>query len=594
MRIDIRAPFRGLNLNSADGSFSKDQGEVATNVNFTDGTIRTRPGVVSRSEPDPGALESILGIFDFIEADALEEFGLNHQVIVKTGSKIYALTGWSATEIGSSLGLSPTELASFAMVNNRVYFCDGTVFKVTDGSSVYDAPITRPGSGTALAAGAAGVLDGTYDYKVTWYSSTWGQESPASDATATLTVRFKKIELSSIPGTRPDVRVDKKRIYRRKVSAFEADWTYVGEIDHATTTFSDNVQDVDRDLLKASPLSYSDTLPKFRYLCWNMDVLFAGGSDTYPTRVYFTRPGMPWGMDQYIEVGSGHDTDRVTGLASFRGLLVIFKERSIWVLAGNSKSTFSLEKVVPGKGCRSHHSIVATDDALCFLGEDGFYAWNGSACTRIGAAVDPIGPEIRSRNVARDRYCTGVYDPTLGAIIWAYSPGGATANSKALVFFTENAKRFQTESWAIWELGNVSFIARVTDDDTKALVTAIGSATGKVFELTGSTDDGSPITTTWRSMEIDADAPELEKAWGEITVDMTKTLSTATIELRYLLDDSTSHTALVSFDPSTRAIGRSRIGRTSRKIRLEVYSSSDEAIEVNGFTLVARGAGRAI
>lgn len=590
-RTQLTAPFRGVNLNTDMGAIHPKEAEEALNVNLHKGTLRKRSGYTL--EHDLSTVGKILGLCDYLKNDDTKPYGLDPQTILKVGTHLYKISGGSASEVGSSLGLSSTELASFCVANNRVYFCDSEVFKVTDGSNVYDAQITRPSSAPTVGEGTAGNLTGTYDYKITWYSSTWGQESPASDASSTIELTDKKAALTSLPTTAPDSRCDKKKIYRRKVSAFESEWTYVDEVATATASYDDDTKDEDLIGLDIAPLSYSQSLPDFRFLAYQADVLFAAGSDDKPTALYYTRAGMPWTMDRYLEVGSGHDTDRITGLAAFQGIVVVFKERSIWLISGNSPSTFFVRKVKPGVGCRSHHSIVNIGDVLLFLAEDGFYAFDGANADRIGSERDPIGPAVRGRNFARDRYCVGTYDFNGGAILWSFTSGSGAQNDSTYVYFPDNARRVGAPSWCLWNLGEVTHLALLTDSSTRQRELWFGQGDGYVCKSGGNNDNGSSIDFKWRTGRIDAGDWTRLKAWGELTLETAVQSSSSALTVRFLLDNDSSPTALFTHDQSLRAVGRHRVKRTSRDLRIEVYQSSTTPTEVDSFTLFFQPRGRA-
>jgi hypothetical protein len=586
---EVKAPFRGLNRNLNSQAELADAVDCL-NVIIEDGAVTKRPGWAQDVNLSAGG--KILGIFDYLKADSAKEFGIDRLGIVKAGTKVFKVDGWIATEIGSALGLSETELAAFAMVNNKVYFCDSVKFKVTDGTDVLDSQITRPGASATLGS-SAGSLSGTYDYKVTWYSSTWGQESCASAVSATITVVDKQIDLSAMSGTRPDTRVDKKRIYRRKVSAYETTWKYVGEVAHATTTFTDNVLDVDLDPLRIAPLSYADALPNFRYLCWQAGVLFAAGSDDAATRLYFTRADMPWTMDQYMEVGSGHDTDRITGLASFQGMVVVFKERSIWLLSGNTVDTFYLRKVIPGIGGRSHHGIVDMGEALLFVSEDGFYAFDGAAVSKIGGGVeDPIQAEITDRNYSRDRYIVGVRDYERSMVVWSYTSSGGTENDRCLCYFYENSRLVNFPSWTKWIIGNPTYLGMLTLESTGKRACVLGFDDGLVGRLGGNSDNGVDIEWKWKTPPIDLDVPTMQKAFGELAVEVGPLPAASNMEVRFYRNDDVSPTTLFTFD-QTVAVARRRMARSARQISLEFYGQTSLAAKVISFILESDFCGRA-
>ncbi len=105
-------------------------------------------------------------------------------------------------------------------------------------------PVAEPQSAPAAAdSGIAGVLNGTYTYMCTFYTSIG--ETEGRIQSSDITVTNKKINLTSIPVS-TDARVIGRRIYR-KPAAFSADVVplklLVDIPDNSTTTYVDNIAD---------------------------------------------------------------------------------------------------------------------------------------------------------------------------------------------------------------------------------------------------------------------------------------------------------------------------------------------------------------
>jgi len=471
--------------------------------------------------------------------------------------------------------------------------CDGTVFQVTDGTTAYTPQITAPAScGTPTAHDASPTnLTGDYDYKMTYYSSTWGQESPSSPATSVVKPRGGHVDFATIPSS-SDARVDYKRIYRRKVSAGEVLWHRVAEITDATTTLADSVLDNDADLTLVAPLSTTASGPIPRYLAYQGGVMFAAGMTANPTRLYYSLANQPWSLYDYLDFGTGYDTDRITGLHAFQGVLAVFKERSIWILSGNSSDTFYRRKVVPGIGCRSHHSIVEVDDLLYFLGEDGFYAFDGTDARKISDLFnvpDPIGPDMRTRVHDRDRYCVGVHDYSNGAVLWTYTQSGST-NNKVYAWFHQASKRVGSPVWCQWDLGEVMMMALISDPTSHQRLVAYGFGTGRIGNPSGNSDNGSAIVFDWKTGKLDAGLPENWKICQEFTAEFTDQAATSNMDIKYYLDGG-SATTLVTHN-QTDPICRRCINHSCQDIQLEFYQSSTTPSEVIGWTLEMIRAGR--
>ena len=65
-------------------------------------------------------------------------------------------------------------------------------------------------------------------------------------------------------------------------------------------------------------------------------------------------------------------------IASYRDMIVAFKRNSMTVIYGNMRSNYSVEQTIDGIGCIDAQSVHIVGGLLYFLGENGFYAYNGS------------------------------------------------------------------------------------------------------------------------------------------------------------------------------------------------------------------------
>lgn len=114
-----------------------------------------------------------------------------------------------------------------------------------------EGTIPNPGNPTALVAtadAATGVLDGTYEYVVTFYTDGGGETLPSPDSLA-VTVSSKKVDLSEIPLGGPGTAY--RIIYRMQ----DGDtWRRLVIIpDNTTTTYLDNTSEDDAFLLINPP-----------------------------------------------------------------------------------------------------------------------------------------------------------------------------------------------------------------------------------------------------------------------------------------------------------------------------------------------------
>lgn len=587
--LAIGRPFVGLNTHDEPSSLLPGEAQEAVNVSLERGTIKKRPGVSSKIQLS----EEVTGIFDYARQDGSVE------LVAVQGGKLVNLTDWVEVEIDAG-SFGSSRPAEGAVVFDRLYVADGTGFKVTDGTSAFAPQIPRPSTPPTVAA-VAGVnedREGRYDYKYTYYSSTWGQESPSSNASAVVEVTgtTATVELDDWDLTTPDSRVDKIRIYRRRVDFNEGNWRLVIETDLPATTgtvVSDSSKDNDVSELYVAPVSFQDTLPAFDFFAYQAGVLWLAKAGS--TDIYITRAGAPWVVDtSFALAGSGGgDNEPITGLAAFAGVLVVFKRHSIWIVSGNSQDTITARKTGSHVGCVSHHSIQQVGNLLYFAAEDGIYAFDGADSLNITERVEE---RYRLRNSTLDYRIVSVHDFAHDAIWWAIVPAGSSLASRVLVYWYRHSASIGRPSWTTYDFSKgVTALALVTDAATEDRHVAIGFHDGSLALLddaTPSKDDGQSFAARWKTGRLDGGDPFHEKAWRRIEVEASTSKDSSTGLVRYYLDDEEQPQEL-SFLENTRAVSRMRLGRRSRELTVEIWNA-DAEMEVQGFAIAADAGARAL
>lgn len=511
----VSGPFVGMDRTQNSRRLSTKEAYDAYNVDLDRSTIRGRRGFgAGATAPNGSPVESQ---FDYRKLDGTRVH------LVKAGDQLYSLSGSTFTAIGGAV-LEADNLAQFVVVGGKCYFTHGGTPKVTDGESLYDWRIEGPSYAPDLTGTTGGLLTGLYDYKITFYSSAWGLESPASPPTDEADslvpgVKTSAIELvdqwvtfSNLP-TSGDSRVDKIRFYRRKVSSAESDWYFVEEIPMGAGGWVDQTPDVDRGLTIA-PLTYTDNYPEARLCAHNLGVTYLAGIADDPSSLWYTREGSMAVFDRLVLDDDGGE---ISGLLSFQGQLVVFTTRSIWLLSGVPPSSHSLRRLVRDRGCLAPFSIVPVDSMVYFLSENGVYAWTGSGVMEVSR---PVKPMWLARNYSLDWKIKGVHDITSSSVWWSYGTSSQTTTSSILTYFYRNSAIAGKPSWTRWEIPDAIGFDQITDTTTNSRRVHAGFSDGRVAAYDSADDDnGEEIEWHWQTGDEDADSPTLKKHWGEMTVE---------------------------------------------------------------------------
>ena len=565
--IPVTGPFIGVNQTRDTREIDVREARDALNVNLDPSALDARLGYSSGPFAPNG--QPIEGEHDYRQNDGTRIH------LVKAGDRLYRLDGLVFTEIGGP-DLVAGNLAQFITLSNRVYITHGGDPKVTDGTNLFDWLIVKPEFAPDLAPEGAvgdGKLIGTYTYKFVYFSSTFGQESPSSPPTnqvdtvggvevvSTVTVENQNVLLSNFLPT-ADLRVDKFRIFRRKDSAFESDWFFITEVPSTTTTFVDRTPDNDADTSDIAPLTFDGNFPQGRFLAFNAGTMFVSGIDDEPNNIYFT-PVNGKALGQFFTVD-----DRVTGLLSFQGELVVFTQSSIWLVSGNSASTLFPRRTIVGRGCLAPFSIVPVDNVIYFLSENGVYSYDLSRVSEVSRPVKPIWLD---RNFARDFNMIGVHDYLNSAVWWLYSDGTSTQNDKMLVFFYRNTAIFQKPSWCPWDIPGAQYCGQITDPVTNIRKIRLGFQTGRIttYGEGSGNDDGAPIEWNWETGKQDLEAPTIKKRWTQLEAQVvSQPANNDFMNVEISLNDSDVFEFLGDTQSISEEIWRTRIARRSAQLRI--------------------------
>lgn len=567
VQIEVDGPFIGVNQTRDSSEIDIHEARDALNVNLDPGTLDARLGYGSGPNAPNG--QPIEGMHDYRQNDGTRIF------LVKAGDQLYRLDGEVFTAVGGP-DLVAGNIAQFLSLQNRVYIAHGGDPKVTDGTDLFNWLIDRPQFAPDLAADGAegdGKLNGNYDYKFVYYSTTWGQESPSSpstnqmdtdaglEVTSTVTVTDQNVMLSNFPTT-SDMRVDRYRIFRRKLSAFESDWFFVDEIPSSTTNYVDRTPDNDVDDSDIAPLTFDQNFPQGRFVAFNAGTVFLAGIDDEPDNIYFTQVNGK-ALGQFFTVD-----DRVTGLLSFQRELVVFTQSSIWLVSGNSAGTLFPRRTIVDRGCLAPFSIVPVDNLIYFLSQNGIYSYDLS---RVSEVSRPVKPIWQQRNFQRDFNIVGVHDVQNSAVWWVYSDGTSAQNDSMLVYFYRNTALFQRPSWCPWDIPGAQFCGLITDPDTNERTIRLGFDQGRVatYGSGGGNDNGTPIEWLWETGKQDLEAPTVRKRWAEMEAEtVPQVANNDYMNVEISLDDTDVFEYLGNTQSVSDSIWRTRVARRSGQLRI--------------------------
>lgn len=263
--------------------------------------------------------------------------------------------------------------------------------------------------------------------------------------------------------------------------------------------------------------------------------------------------------------GSGEE---IRGMKAFKDKLYVFLTNSIYrIYPASAANTFTAELVTKSIGCVSYRSIDQSGEDLYFAADDGVYS--------LGDVANYV--EVRTTN--KSGRLQNIYDAISGAkkrkLVGVahnfkyhlfYSRYG-TSNESCLVYDV----RYQ--SWQDWRNIPANSAVVYTNSSSEKGLYFGEPTTGKVNQLySGTTDDGTAITSIWYSKMFDYDVPDITKLFMEST--FVFGAMNGTIRIDVLFEDGTIGASV------TLTQGKPQGGIGSSAFGVKVFGAEDNSVTV--------------
>lgn len=423
------------------------------------------------------------------------------------------------------------------------------------------------GSGFVAGTGTAGVLSGTYTWKITFVDNQ-GEESDASGDSNSIVLATQQGTLTSIP--LGDARTTARNIYR-KGGLLTVNYL-VGTIqDNLSSTYSDNQTDL--AALQTGVILAGDIpgdYPNTRFNNALSGALNApSGNGRFPTlhydrifwinpnkpnQVYWSKPlnGFAYPAVNFTDVGDGKP---VTRLVSIFGELIIFKTDSIWRLTGTDESSFQLTQTPSAVGTDMPFTIVAQPDKIMFTNRWGMWIFNGYTSQPLTTKLDlwfkqddRTGKSLFGVNGFHPLDVTATVTPTLDESV---------GNSEKYILAYVDAGGGFNQDMLFFDLKRGNITKRV---ENFPLSLAIDPVTGYVYM--GDTSGFISLTDDWTGATQGGSAGNLDFQMGYVDVARGSNKAIWALEF-YLNTNGQSITPYVYYDNGASSETLAAISTTS-------------------------------
>ena len=459
---------KGLDLKSSPFSLSKGTADICENIRINEElkSISKRDEILLFGTADTA--ESILGM---------------HRLYLKSGTKVLLVNHGDEIETASdTTGVFTPILTvttgdhrwNWTTWNNQAIGTDGYNQPVKyDGSS---ASATYLGSCLATDAGSGAGPNGTYTYKVVFYTASYSISLGV--ASNSITVVDNDITLTMIP-IAPDTVYGEdivgRKIYRSETGGAG---TYKllsnGTIaDNTTVTLTDS--DADGALGAALSVTATYTVPKGKFPLIHKNRLFLANDPSYPSRIYYSEDASP---DYFLSTAYFNirpdDGDEITFAKTLLGILTISKNNTIQKLytdGDTPSSDWAISDPYSYIGCQAPYTVQESPIGIIYLGIDGLYKFNGQYSTLLS---DVITPEIKNISTSNVGNSWGIFHKNTYYMTYTSGEGGLSTNDRVLVY------DLLSNSYAIDKLSINVFCAFNSGTDWGVLYSG-SSTNGKVY-----------------------------------------------------------------------------------------------------------------
>lgn len=230
--------------------------------------------------------------------------------------------------------------------------------------------------------------------------------------------------------------------------------------------------------------------PKGKYIAvWNSRVFIV--DSTTPNVIKWCKLGdeTDWTTGGIIGAGSwnvgGNEGDTITGLAVWRGMLVIFKRTRIYMLVAGSPNTDSsqweMRLYADGTGCVAARTIQPLMDDLVFLSSSGVVLLSSvqNADSARQSVLSQNVPELARLSTGTTRYQSAILPDRHQ--YWLVVPEGSTSSTLDVVWVMDYSRLQE---------GSVAWTRFTGDAVGRAYAPVIESNQRRLYFASGPTDSG--------------------------------------------------------------------------------------------------------
>jgi len=259
----------------------------------------------------------------------------------------------------------------------------------------------------------------------------------------------------------------------------------------------------------------------------------------------------------YIDVNKG-DGDKITGLAKYQGVVIIFKERSIFQMSLSSSGVPTITQITQATGAVSHKSIDNVENDVFYLSRKGYYVLGNEPnflnTIRSNELSNRINPIIQTINPAQAQNAASIFSDF--KFYTSFATGGNDYNNQTLIY----DRRYL--AWSKVDYMDANSWTEFIDTTGQKHLYFADDNQAKVFEVIEGnySANGTPINSYWISKSFDANNFDEYKRWLDVTILFRQISGSVTVTFYADNDQVVKSTSISSDTDFTGSIGTTLMG----------------------------------
>jgi len=273
---------------------------------------------------------------------------------------------------------------------------------------------------------------------------------------------------------------------------------------------------------------------------------------THPGATTFAGSGA-----NYIDINKG-DGDKITGLAKYQGVVIIFKERSVYQLSLSATGVPTITQVTQATGAVSHKSIDNVENDVFYLSRKGYYVLGNEPnylnTIRSNELSNRVNPIIQTINPAQAMNAASIFSEF--KFYSSFATGGNDYNNQTLIY----DRRYL--AWSKVDYMTANAWTEFIDTSGNRHLYFADDNSAKVYEVIEGnySNNGTAINSYWISKSFDANQFDEYKRWLDVTILFRQISGSVTVTFYADNDQVVKSTSISSDTDFSGSIGTTLMG----------------------------------